>query len=200
MAVRPIFISTGKLDNPFYEEDVNFKWISGCSYNNKCRTRDSLEEEIEKIYDVDKWLEISTVSDKDIGKKLSALNLMLTLSNSNSYPVEKIYQSSKVYEDGKITSFKFKSTEFENNPYGMYYDYIYMLALYQHKDYHQLIKDYNLFTDIFFNPKKSLNTQARAIAIFKTLYNNDYLDILEDVNRYKEYYKSSVKLKELKKY
>ena len=90
-------------------------------------------------------------------------------------------------------------TEFENNPYGMYYDYIYMVALYQNKEYHELIKDYYFFTDLFFNPNKSLNTQARAIAIFKTLYDNDYLKLLEDVSEFKKYYKENVKLK-IKKY
>ena len=78
-------------------------------------------------------------------------------------------------------------------------DYIYMVALYQNKDYHELIKDYYLFTDLFFNPNKSLNTQARATAIFKTLYDNDYLKLLENVNEFKEYYKDNVKLK-VKKY
>ena len=199
MANRPIYISTGNINNPFIEDTITFEWIPGYSYVNKCKRRDSLKNSIAKKYNIDKWLEVSSISDKDIGKKLSALNLMITLTNNKSYPVETIYQCSKVYKDSSIIGFKFHNTEFENNPYGMYYDYIYMVALYQNKDYHKLIKDYYLFTDLFFNPNKSLNTQARAAAIFKTLYDNNYLQLLKNVNEFKKYYKDNVKLK-VKKY
>lgn len=199
MATRPIYISTGNINNPFMEDNINFQWVPGYSYVNKCRRRDSLKREIAKKYDIEKWIEISSISDKDIGKKLSALNLMITLTNDNKYSVETIYQNSKIYKDNAIVGFKFRNTEFENNPYGMYYDYIYMVALYQNKEYHELIKNYYFFTDLFFNPNKSLNTQARAIAIFKTLYDNDYLKLLEDVSEFKKYYKENVKLK-IKKY
>lgn len=194
MAIRPIFISTSDIENPFIKEDINFKWISGMSYIQKCKRRDSLKEEIEKIYDINKWLEVSTKSDKDIGIKLSALNLEL-ITSSKKISVENVYQNSKVFENGKITGFKYGSTYFENDPYGMYYDYIYMLALYQHLDLIEQMKDYNIFTDIEFNPQKSLNTQGRAVAIFKTLLSNDYLKILENQNDFKKYYKKYVKLK-----
>ena len=135
MANRPIYISTGNINNPFIEDTITFEWIPGYSYVNKCKRRDSLKNSIAKKYNIDKWLEVSSISDKDIGKNLSALNLMITLTNNKSYPVETIYQCSKVYKDSSIIGFKFHNTEFENNPYGMYYDYIYMIALYQNKDY-----------------------------------------------------------------
>lgn len=199
MANRPIYIATGDINNPFTEDNINFEWVYGYSYINKCKRRDSLKSEIAKIYNIDNWLEVSSISDKDIGKRLSALNLMLTLTSNNKYSVEDIYQKSKIYKDNHIIGFKFNNTEFENTPYGMYYDYIYMVALYQNSDYHELIKDYYLFTDLFFNPNKSLNTQARAIAIFKTLYDNECLSLLESVSNFKEYYKGNVKLK-YKKY
>lgn len=189
MAVRPIFISTGDISKPFISQDINFKWISGMSYSQKCKRRDSLAIEISKLYDIKRWLEISTKSDKEIGVKLSALNLILnTSTGSNS--VENIYQSSKVFEDGKITSFKYNDCVFENDPTGMFYDYIYMYAFLQNSN---LIKDfiqYDIFSDIEFNPKKSLNTQARACAIFKTLCDNQSLDIIKDQNEFKRYYKS----------
>ena len=113
---------------------------------------------------------------------------MLTLTDNSKHSVESIYQTSKVYVDNHIVKFKFRSTEFENNPYGMYYDYLYMVALYQNQEYHELIKNYYLFTDLFFNPNKSINTQARAIAIFKTLYDNNYLKILKNISEFKNYY------------
>lgn len=195
MANRPIYLSTGNILNPYHEENINFEWVPGYSYKNKERRRESLKKEIEKQYDIAKWLEVSTISDKDIGRKLSALNLMLTLTDNSKHSVESIYQTSKIYVDNHIVKFKFRSTEFENNPYGMYYDYLYMVALYQNQEYHELIKNYYLFTDLFFNPNKSINTQARAIAIFKTLYDNNYLKILKNITEFKNYYKENVKLK-----
>lgn len=198
MATRPIYISSSILKNPVLQKDINFKWVSGLSYEQKCKRRDSLRKEIEKQYDISKWLEISTKSDKELGIKLSALNLKLKTLN-NIKTVEQIYQESKIIENGKLIGFKYGSKCFENIPYGMYYDYIYMLALYQNKEYHELLKPYSLFTDIEFNPYRSLNTQARAVAIFKTLYDNDYINIITDINKYKEYYKKNVTLSGLYK-
>ena len=44
-----------------------------------------------------------------------------------------------------------------------------------------------------FNQNKQLNTQARAAAIWNTLYKNNMSDIVESQNRFKEYYKSIFK-------
>lgn len=189
MAVRPIFISTGDIEKPFITKDISFNWIKGMSYSQKCKRRDSLALEISKLYDIKRWLEISTKSDKEIGVKLSALNLLLNTSTGTD-SVENIYQNSKVFEDNKIVNFKYNDCVFENEPTGMFYDYIYMYAILQN---HNLIKDftcYDYFSDIEFNPKKSINTQARAAAIFKTLYVNRSLGIIKDQEKFKEYYKS----------
>lgn len=189
MAVRPIFISTGDIEKPFITKDISFNWIKGMSYSQKCKRRDSLALEISKLYDIKRWLEISTKSDKEIGVKLSALNLLLNTSTGTD-SVENIYQNSKVFEDNKIVNFKYNDCVFENEPTGMFYDYIYMYAILQN---HDLIKDftcYDYFSDIEFNPKKSINTQARAAAIFKTLYVNRSLGIIKDQEKFKEYYKS----------
>lgn len=189
MAVRPIFISTGDIEKPFITKDISFNWIKGMSYSQKCKRRDSLALEISKLYDIKRWLEISTKSDKEIGVKLSALNLLLNTSTGTD-SVENIYQNSKVFEDNKIVNFKYNDCVFENEPTGMFYDYIYMYAILQN---HNLINDfacYDYFSDIEFNPKKSLNTQARAAAIFKTLYVNRSLGIIKNQEKFKEYYKS----------
>lgn len=189
MAVRPIFISTENVEEPFIKKDIEFTWVKGMSYSQKCKRRDSLASEIAKLYDIKRWLEISTKSDKNIGVKLSAKNLVLTTS-IGSDTVENIYQKAKFYYKGEIVGFKYNNCVFENDPTGMFYDYIYMYAILQNKD---LIKDlvqYNIFSDIEFNPNKSINTQARAAAIFKTLYDNHNLGIIKDQYDFKRYYKS----------
>ena len=189
MAVRPIFISTGDIYNPVLVKDISFNWVKGMSYSQKCKRRDSLALEISKLYDIKRWLEISTKSDKEIGVKLSALNLMLKTSTCTD-SVENIYQSSKVFDGDKIINFKYNNCVFENEPTGLFYDYIYMYAILQNKDLISDFIQYDIFTDIEFNPKKSINTQARAAAIFKTLYVNRSLGIIKEQNKFKEYYKS----------
>jgi len=189
MAVRPIFISTGNLEKPFLRQDISFKWISGLSYSQKCKRRDSLSSEIAKLYDTKRWLEISTKSDKEIGVKLSALNLILKTSTGLD-SVENIYQSSKRYSSEFLEYFKYNNCIFENTPTGMFYDYIYIYAIMQNKDLINELVQYDIFSDIEFNPNKSLNTQARAAAIFKTLYDNHSLGIVKDKEEFKRYYKS----------
>ena len=187
--MRPIFISTGDIESPFSKEDISFEWVKGMSYSQKCKRRDSLASEIAKLYDIKRWLEISTKSDKDIGVKLSAKNLVLKTS-TGSNTVENIYQKAKYFYKGEIVGFKYNDCVFENEPTGMFYDYIYIYAILQNKE---LIKDlvqYDIFSDIEFNPKKSINTQARAAAIFKTLYDNHNLGIVKNQYDFKTYYKS----------
>lgn len=196
MAIRPIYISTNIPDNPFIKKDVEFNWIKGMSYTQKCKRRDSLHKEIVnlEICDADKLLEISTKSDKEIGVKLSALNLSIPLTSGRKETVENIYQSSKVLDEyNHIKEFRFNKTVFEKDPYSMYYDYLYLLGLYCNKEYWEELDEYNVFTDIEFNPSKQLNTQARAAAIWNTLYRNKMTSIVESKEEFKKYYKSIFK-------
>lgn len=196
MAVRPIYISTNIPENPFIKKDIEFTWIKGMSYSQKCKRREELHKAISdtKIYDMDKVLEISTKSDKELGIRLSALNLTIPLTSGREITVENIYQSSKVFDEyNKIKEFKFHNTTFEKDPYSMYYDYLYMLGLYCHKEYLEELDKYDIFTDIEFNPNRQLNTQARAAAIWNTLYRNNMTDIIESRDEFKTYYKSIFK-------
>ena len=196
MAIRPIYISTGIPEKPFIKKDIEFVWVKGMSKSQKMKRRDSLHNAIAKtkLYPMNEVLEISTKSNIELGINLSALNLTVKFSSGNEIPVEKIYQSSKVLdENGKIIEFKYNNTVFEKDPYSMYYDYIYMLGLYMHKEYHEELAKYSIFTDIEFNPNKMLNTQARAAAIWNTLYKNDVTDIIESRDEFKRYYKSIFK-------
>ncbi len=193
MAIRPIYISTNIPEKPFIKKDIEFDWVKGLSYSQKCKRRDSLHEAIvkTKLYPIDKILEISTKSNIGLGINLSALNLTVKFNSGNEIPVESIYQASKVFNKNyEVTKFKYGNSEFEKDPYSMYYDYIYMLGLYSHKEYHDELNNYDIFTDIEFNPKKQLNTQARAVAIWNTLYRNNMTGIIESQDEFKRYYKS----------
>ena len=196
MAIRPIYISTNIPENPFIKKDIEFTWIKGMSYKQKCKRREELHKAIAntKLYDMDKVLEISTKSDKELGDKLSALNLMVPIIDGKKRSVEDIYQKAKIYDDDhKIIEFKYLNTLFENDPYSMFYDYVYMLGLHANKDLLTELSKYDIFTDIEFNPSRQLNTQARAAAIWNTLYRNNMLSVLKDRDEFKKYYKSIFK-------
>lgn len=196
MAIRPIYISTNDINKPFIKKDITFDWVKGMSYSQKCKRRDSLHKAISnlEIYDINKVLEISTKSDKEIGVNLSALNLNIDLKNGKRKTVEDIYQASKVLDENKkIIEFKFGSTIFEKDPYSMYYDYLYMVGIYCNQNYWKELNNYNIFTDIEFNPNKQRNTQARAAAIWNTLYRNNMAEIVKNREEFKKYYKSIFK-------
>ena len=62
-------------------------------------------------------------------------------------------------------------------PKTSFYDWLYIRTLYlNYRDVINEIKDYKVFTDIEFNPKKSINCQARTCAILVSLINLDLLE------------------------
>ena len=80
---------------------------------------------------------------------------------------------------GEIIAFRpfgKQEKEWDENPISAFYNWIYINALMQHSEYHQQLLNYQAFTDIESNPKKSLNCQAYATALFCSLYKNDLLD------------------------
>lgn len=217
MAKRPIFISTNNFNEPIIEKEIEFEWVKGLSFQQKQKRVELFHECIKTEYNDAKILEVSTKSKDELGIKLSAFNLRIKYKNINT-TIESVYQSSKIYKNNRnnkdlifkssqtakkesikyrleeIIGFKFEDIEFENEPMGMFYDWLYIKGLMQNSKYFKEIVKYNIFTDIEFNPKKSYNCQARALAIFKTLYISKKInEIMKDVESYKEYYKSIFK-------
>jgi hypothetical protein len=127
-------------------------------------------------------LEISTYSPQPLGVKLSAFNLRFVSAHSAG-AVEELYQKSKnigepdraeAQRRGGRKGFKPLSFEFENfswplQPPTAFYDWLYINALRQNQDLSDAVLEFDGFTDIAFNPKKSLSTQARSAALYSTL-------------------------------
>ena len=59
--------------------------------------------------------------------------------------------------------------EWPLEPKTAFYDYIYVKAVIDNFGYEVNLDEYRWFTDIVFNPNKSINCQARAIALYKLL-------------------------------
>ena len=77
-----------------------------------------------------------------------------------------------------------------------FYDYIYVKSALQTFDKETLkngLAEYEWFTDIEFNPKKSVNTQARSAAILKALLTDEKHEVLDTSESWIKYHKSIVK-------
>ena len=189
MAERPaFFIRQGKVVSEVY----SFEWFSGFAVSQKQKSIASLHNAIIKADKSAKPLEISTKSKETIGIKLSAFNLKL-----NNYTLENVFQSAKVFErggpyldlldvlpkeakrderlrnSGSLRAFRYQNEDFPLIPKTVFYDFIYIAAVRNSftADEIREISNYNYFTDIEFNPAKSINTQARAAAMIRLLLN-----------------------------
>ena len=187
MAERPaFFIRQGKVISEMY----SFEWFSGFAVSQKQKSIASLHNAIIKADKSAKPLEISTKSKETIGIKLSAFNLKL-----NNYTPENVFQSAKVFErggpyldlldvlpkeakrderlrnSGSLRAFRYQNEDFPLIPKTVFYDFIYITAIKKSflTDEINAISNYNYFTDIEFNPAKSINTQARTVAMIKLI-------------------------------
>lgn len=200
MATRPIFLVTDT--GTFVKEvGIEFKWFPGLSVAQKQRSIESLHSAAEKLLNNIKILEISSKSKSDIGVNLSAFNLSFqTLKYNKCYSVETAFQSSKVFElggpyydlldktsreakkdprlrnSGRLVCFKFFGIEWPLEPKTIFYDWLYINALNKNPELASQLLLYDAFTDIEFNPSKSLNCQARSAAIYVSLYKRGLLE------------------------
>lgn len=119
--------------------------------------------------------------------------------NEKSFSVESAYQSGKIFEHGgpyidlldkpsinakkderlkkhgQIIGFSFYNETFSINPPTYFYNWLYINALNDNNDLKEHLMHYDAFTDIVFNPQKSLNCQAAAAAIYVSLRKQNLL-------------------------
>lgn len=210
MAKRPIFIC--RLGKPYFEEkDIEFEFHNGFSFQQKQKSIESLHSAIVNNDSCSNVLEVSSSSAVDLGKALSAFNLTFQNIDGRIFTVESAFQSSKVFENGgpyidlltkpsiiakkderiresgRIVGFRFLGEDISSEPKTLFYDWIYINALNQHTELHENLLNYNTFTDIEFNPKRSLNCQARSVAIFVSLKKLELLEkTLKDIETFKK--------------
>lgn len=192
MANRPVYISLLN-DEIFTKADVEFKYFSGFSIAQKQRSIESLHQEVLKKNPERKILEISSKSKEPLGVSISAFNLSLTTRSGKRQSVEVLFQGSKVFEkggpyvdifdlssreakkdlrlknSGNIIGFNLYGKQFPCEPKTLFYNWLYINTLNLNKELSEQVLQYDAFTDIEFNPKKSINCQAEAAAIFVSL-------------------------------
>lgn len=207
MASRPIFLATNNIKELFKEVNIDFTFYNGFAVTQKSKSIKSLHEN-SKRNGYEKILEVSTKSDNKLGWQLSAFNLMVDFNFDKKISLECAFQGSKVFENniqhkdlylvesiqakkderlkksGNIIGFEFEGSFWTNEPKTAFYDYLYIKTLYSnYRDILNELTKFDAFSDIEFNPKKSVNCQARTCAVLVSLYR---LDLLEKALNSKE--------------
>lgn len=199
MAVRPVFVVS--LDNKYcIRDNIEFEFFSGFSDKQKQRCIKSLHQAFALKNKDKSVLEISSKSEDELGIKLSAFNLMIKTNSGKEFSVESAFQASKVFEkggpykdlldvpsriakkderlksSGKIIAFNINKQIFNTEPKTYFYNWLYINTLHLHSDLAEQVIEYEAFTDIAFNPQKSINCQAEAAAIYVSLKKQDLLN------------------------
>ena len=119
-------------------------------------------------------------------------------------PLENAFQGSKVFEhggpytdlfevdpreakrdprlrtSGALKGFEFDGYEFPLKPTTVFYDWLYLNAIFPHRQWLKNRVDgemrYDGFSDIEFNPSKSINCQAKSCALFVSLMREEKLE------------------------
>lgn len=204
MANRPVYVPMTRA--PFYQEwNVEFTYNAGFSTAQKQRNIEAIHSAFLKRKPDAVPLEISSKSLTPLGVKLSAFNLKKHIPSLNiDIPVENAYQGGKKFKfggpytdlyqispkeaknderlknSGAMTAYVFEDAEYPLEPKNGFYDWIYIQALCENKEFMEEITKYNAFTDVEFNPNKSINCQARAAAIFVGIAKAGLLDQIRD--------------------
>jgi len=206
MAKRPVFIPTPETFPFVTEKLIEFEWYPGFSKAQTQKSIYSLHKSAEK-FNIEPVLEISSKSSNSLGVALSAFNLTLSIEK-HKFSVESIYQGSKIFSgggpftdlyylpgrdakkderirnSGDFIGYKFFGEVFPHNPVTAFYDWLYVTALSQNLHLAEKLLEYKGFSDIVFNPKKSLNCQAKSAALFVSLKIKNEIDFVLQDKRY----------------
>ena len=205
MAKRPVFIPQLTGESLVREEEIEFVFFNGFAVSQKQKSINSLHEAAVTALELSgEILEVSTKSMQKVGTELSAFNLTIASENYGEILLEAAFQGSKVFHetgqdpylydlqsgteikkrvgaksDQTLTQFVFDGQIWELEPKTAFYDWLYLQALFQRDhegDITNSLKGYAAFTDIEFNPKRSINCQARSCAMFLALRHRNLLD------------------------
>lgn len=81
----------------------------------------------------------------------------------------------RLRKNGKLVCFMYKGEKWELEPQTLFYDWLYInvldINIKEKKLKLKEIKKYQIFTDVEFNHEKSINCQARSLALYIVLHN-----------------------------
>src|SRR5713226_8858626 len=192
MAERPIFVPSPNTPELVNEIFCQLEWNAGFAPIQKEKNIVALHASAAKR-GFSPLLEVSTKSDSPLGRHLSAFNLKVRTWEFGEIPMECAFQGSKMFErggpytdlytaadakdarrdirlqeSGRLIGFKFEGVTFPLEPKTAFYDWLYINAIFPGWKQFAALKQYAGFTDIEFNPYRSINCQARSCALFVT--------------------------------
>lgn len=204
MTKRPAFFPDFNRIGVDDSQSFEFVWNPGFAPSQKQKNVKALHEAICKGRPDCRPLEVSSKSTEPIGCMLSAMNLSFTDSEGQKCTVESVFQASKVFANGgpfperyaspprdvriflkencfgPLTGFEYEGIGWDLNPTRAFYDWVYLNALRENcrsnEDFAWRLNEFDCFTDIEFNPKKSLNCQAYAVALYLSFEKAGFLD------------------------
>ena len=206
MAVRPVFVPDS--DSLVEEQLVTFEWFAGFAVSQKQKSVRSLHAAAATELGLEAVLEVSTKSETRLGNQLSAFNLRTEHPEHGAITLESAFQGSKVFSgsgqhddlyavadgrevkrrireaaEGQLEGFRFAGHRWDLVPRTAFYDWLYIRAVvHLSHDYPEAMDEllgYQAFTDIEFNPDKSVNCQARACALLVSLHRLGELQTVE---------------------
>ena len=202
MAERPIFIPTPGNAELVKEIFFELRWHPGFAVVQKEKNIKALHAAAAAA-GFAPLLEISTKSENKRGRHMSAFHMTVPTKDHGSIKLELAFQGSKVFEhggpftdlymkgekeigqakrdprlkeSGALTGFRFEGFDFPLEPKTVFYDWLYCSFLVNYRDWAEKLYDYAGFTDIEFNPRRSINCQARSAALFLSLMKKGDLD------------------------
>ena len=192
MAKRPIFLPVPSADGFVRVAPVDFLWHAGLAPSQKRKSVRSLHDAAIEQLGIRRPLEVSSRSESVLGRGLSAFQLQVqTVSGHAS--VESLFQGSKVFTgggpytdlyertardakldprvraSGELVVFSYEGRRWPLEPKTLFYDWLYLRGLLTCPAVWPQILEHDAFTDIEFNPSRSINCQARAVALFVAL-------------------------------
>lgn len=201
MAQRPVFIPHLEGKRLVETRMVEFAWSPGMAVSQKQKSIASLHEAAGKTLGLKAILEISTKSPDTLGVSLSAFSLMFRPAGGTKYySLEAIFQSSKVFShggpyrdirdmsardakqdprlksSGSLIGFNSNGLDWPLVPNTAFYDWLYLNVLQHQPELGGQLTQYDGFTDIEFNPEKSVNCQAYSAALYVALSARGLLD------------------------
>ncbi len=201
MATRPYYRPLEKTVGCKTVESWQFEWHGGFAMSQKQKNVVALHEAIHLAEPEANILEISSKSLQPLGVSLSAFNLKFQHGDAMC-SVESVFQASKVFDGGigpfpelyshdsrevrnfvkehaqwhSLLAFELDGVRWGLEPRTAFYDWLYIRALMANPELAEGVREFNAFTDIEFNPAKSINCQAAAAALYVSLCRNGKLE------------------------
>jgi len=208
MAERPIFIPSIDGNKLVEIKNIEFKWHKGMAPSQKKKNIIELHTNANN-QGVQNILEVSTKSENILGVTLSAFNMKIISDSNNDLSLESVFQGSKIFENGgpytdlynkngyevkkderiinsgSLIGFHYENIKWDLEPKTAFYDWLYLNSLKNIIGIEEDLNEFDAFTDIEFNPKKSFNCQAKSCALFVSLLRrNIFNEVIDDKEKF----------------